>query len=65
MEKVEFFPNPIPMYLYQQFNKDRLLNKFFYSSRVGKCVQMFDEIDGEATKHEFAQVWRLKTFVYN
>lgn len=43
MEKVEFFPNPIPTYLYQQFNKDRLLNRFFYSNRVGKCVQMFDE----------------------
>ena len=61
MEKVEFFPNPIPMYLYQQFNKDRLLNKFFYSSRVGKCVQMFDEyyhsVQGKISKEDWTEYY--------
>lgn len=54
MEKVEFFENPIPVYLYKQFNRDRLLARFFYSSRVGKCVQIYDQyyqsVKGKVTK---------------
>lgn len=37
------YPTPIDSALYREFNKDRRLNTFFQSTKVGKCVKMFDD----------------------
>jgi len=45
------YPRPIDNLLYKEFNKDRRLNTFFQSNKVGKCVKLFDDyyqsVDGD------------------
>jgi hypothetical protein len=37
------YKQPISNDLYRKLNKDRTLNAFFRSDKVGKCVQIFDD----------------------
>ena len=45
------YSRPIDNLLYKEFNKDRRLNTFFQSNKVGKCVKLFDDyyqsVDGD------------------
>jgi hypothetical protein len=38
-----FFENRTPNLLYREYNKDRPLNSFFSSKRIGKCVKIYDD----------------------
>jgi len=54
---MNLFENRTPYLLYKEYNKDRSLNSFFSSKRIGKCVKIYDdyyqEVNGNITKEEW------------
>jgi len=43
MEKQVTYKQPVDLFLYREWNKDRALNSFFSSKRVGKCIKLLDD----------------------
>lgn len=39
----DLYQKPIDSLLYKEFNRDRRLNSYFQSTKVGKCVKLFDD----------------------
>ena len=55
------YKQPIAKDTYRKLNKDRTLNTFFRSDKVGKCVQIFDEyyhsVNGDIKSEEWEEYY--------
>lgn len=63
------YPQPIDLYLYKEFNKDRALYSFFKPEKVGRCMQLIDDyyasVDGDITQEGWKNYYLSKVNLQN
>lgn len=60
-----YYKNPINRDLYKKLNKDRKLNYYFRSDKVGKCVKIFDEFYSDGNYNFSRDDWDRYYFERN